>query len=109
LKPYSEVQIKNLSDEDKISLSGILVNVTGSSFVLDDGTGQVTVLGDENQIKELKPNSFLRVMGMKIPSQDNTMNAEIIQDLSGIDKYLYNKVRNALFNGKKEEQSETST
>ena len=103
MKPYKEVQVENLTEsDDKVSLSGILVSTAGSSFVMDDGTGQVIVLSDEEQVSRLKTNSFLRVMGMKLPSQENTVNAEIIQDLLGIDKYLYNKVRKAILNGKKE-------
>lgn len=106
MKPYIDSQIVNLTDE-KVTITGLLVSKSETSFVLDDGTGQLTVLSSPEAVEPLPINCFLRIYGTKIGSQEGTINAEIIQNLSGIDKYLYNQVRNTILNGKKEgEQKE---
>ena len=90
--------------EEKVTITGLLVTKTDSNFVIDDGTGQLTVLSSPEVVEPLPINCFLRIYGTKISSQENTVNGEIIQNLSEIDKYLYNQVRNTILNGKKESE-----
>jgi len=85
--PYREKEIKNISKKDiLISVSGVVVNKGESSFMIDDGSGQVAVLYD----KSVNEGDYVRVLGMVIG--DGEIKAEIVQDLNKIDKKLHRKV-----------------
>jgi len=97
--PYVEKQINSINEVDtNLAISGVIISRTGSSFVMDDGTGQLVVLADDLEIIEDK---YIRVFGRLIYHGDSfELQADIIQDLSKIDTFLYNKVKK-LFNIKR--------
>ncbi len=92
-KPYVEKFIKDISFKDfKVSVSGIIVNKSENSFLLDDGTGQVAVSSATIPAYE-----YLRVFGKIIPLENGfELQSEIIQDLSKIDKAIHRKVKELL-------------
>ncbi|MAG50343.1 hypothetical protein CL621_01720 [archaeon] len=94
-EPYSEKQINDINETDtNLAISGMIISKTDSSFVMDDGTGQLIVLNNDLEIIE---NKYIRVFGRLIPNEDNfNLQADIIQDLSKIDTFLYNKVKKIL-------------
>ena len=92
-KPYLEKFVKDLSISDfKVSVSGIIVSKSESSFLLDDGTGQIQI-----SAKEIPNFEYLRVFGKVMPLESGLeIDSEIIQDLSKIDKTIYKKVKELL-------------
>ena|SRR3989344_3470333 len=105
--PYAETRIKDLElMQGKVSLSGILVNIGEDSLIIDDGTGQATIIVDPEKAAEFALNTLVRVLGIKASHGDAAISAEIIQDLTGIDKYLYNNIRNKLLDEKKEDETQ---
>lgn len=92
-KPYLEKFIKDISVKDfKVSVSGVLVNKSENSFLLDDGTGQIAVSS------VVIPNyEYVRVFGKIIPLETGfELQSEIVQDLSKIDKAIHRKVKELL-------------
>ena len=92
-KPYVEKFVKDINANDfKIAVSGVIVNKTENSFLLDDGTGQVRVAS-----ANVPGHEYLRVFGKIMPMEDGfEIQAEIIQDLSKINKGLHKKVKSLL-------------
>jgi len=97
-EPYIEKQISSINAKDiNLAISGIAISKTGSSFVIDDGTGQLAVLANDLEIIE---NKYIRVFGILISHENGfELQADIIQDLSKIDTFLYNKVKKILNKG----------
>ncbi|SRR3989344_1855851 len=92
--PFIEKNIKDLDIKDiKVSISGIIIDKTENSVILEDGTGQINVSIET----ELPVNSYVRVLGRVLPYDDSLeVHGEIIQDFSKIDKLLYKKVKSLL-------------
>ncbi|MCK4432488.1 MAG: replication protein RepA [Methanomicrobia archaeon] len=85
------VEIKE--DDKRVSIVGTVVrkNTTRYSMTMDDGTGEIEVYADT--LFEI--GNLVRVIG-RIFKNDTLrlcINAEIIQDFSGFDVALYQKVR----------------
>lgn len=96
-QPSVEKQIKALTNEDvRVAISGLVVSKNETSFVIDDGTGQIPVsIQDPEEIK--KVNGYIRVFGRLIPFEEGfELQGELIQDFSKIDKTLYKKVKELL-------------
>ena len=91
--PYKEKLIKELSEYDiNVAISGIIVNRGKNTFILDDGTSQVSIYSEN-----IPDYAYVRVFGRVIPFEnDLEIQAQIIQDLSLIDKDLYNKYKKFL-------------
>lgn len=92
-KPYVEKFIKDVTVKDyKVAVSGVIVNRSENSFLLDDGTGQLAV------ISTTIPNyEYTRVFGKVLPLETGfELQSEIIQDLSKIDKAIHRKVKELL-------------
>ena len=89
-KPFVEKFIKDLKTEDlKVALSGVIVDKTTNSFLIDDGTGQIRILSEE-----VPHHEYVRAYGNLINLDDErVLQAEIVQDLSKIDKLLHKKIK----------------
>jgi len=94
---YKEKFINELDVKDnKIFVSGLIINKEENLVVLDDGTGAVTANIETN----IPINTFVRVYGYLINNGEELMiQGQAIQDLSNVDKKLYAKVK-ALMNQK---------
>jgi len=94
-RTYIEKSINELTEKDlNVSITGIIVDKGPNSFILDDKTGQVQVIAENI---EPKPNSFVRVLARIVPLEEGIqLHATAVQDLSKIDKFLYNKIRSLL-------------
>ena len=90
-QPSIEKSIKYLKKEDfRVALSGMIIDKKENAFLLDDGTGQITVYCEE----PINLNNYIRVFGKVIPLEnDFELQAELIQDISGMDKELHKKVK----------------
>ena len=93
IKPFAEKFVKDLKIEDlKVAVSGIIVNRTENSFLLDDGTGQIRVIGENLPVYE-----YVRIFGNLTNLDEGlVLQAEIVQDLSKIDKNLHKKIKSML-------------
>ena len=91
--PYTEKQVKNIKQDDgKISISGTIISREGNIFFLDDGTGQVKIA-----CENMPSSDYVRVFGRIVPYSEHVeIQAEVIQDLSKVDKQLYNKIKKIL-------------
>ncbi len=86
---FQEKQIKNIRENDLVIVSGIVISTTNNGLIIDDNTSRLIVLTD----KQFKENDYLRVFGR---INNNTLNAEIIQNFNSADKKLHQKVINLL-------------
>ena len=84
---YQEKQIKNITENELVIVSGTVIS--SDPLTIDDGTSQITI----NSNKIFKENDYLRVFGRNI---NNSLNAEIIQEMNNIDRKLHQKVINLL-------------
>ncbi len=91
-RKISEIKI---SDE-RVRVVGLVVDKKETEFVLDDGTGHLTVIFDDPvEVGGLKVGSKVRVFGTPLSvSGSNELHAEIIQMMDELDLGLYNKVIN---------------
>jgi len=88
--PYKEKLINDITLEDsKVAVSGVVVSRGEGSFLIDDGTGQI-VINSENA-----PNfEYIRVFGNVMDFNGTiVINADIMQDLSRIDKKIYKRIK----------------
>lgn len=85
-------RINELTDDDyRVRVIGTVVNVSSEEQILDDGTGTINIVTDQ----KLEVGARIRAIGRIFRKDDGTieLNAEIIQDMKGLDTELYNKVR----------------
>lgn len=92
-EPYRERYIKDLSREDGfVSISGVVVSKEGDNVILDDNTGRVSVNINMGEVGQ-----FVRIFGRILPFEEGIqIQGDVLQDLSEMDKFLYNKVRELL-------------
>lgn len=88
---YKEKFINELDLKDnKISVSGLIINKEENLIVIDDGTGAITADIETN----LPVNTFARVYGYLVNNgEELRIQGQAIQDLSNADKKLYAKVK----------------
>jgi uncharacterized protein YdeI (BOF family) len=85
--PSAIKRIEDISDELRVSVVGTVVKTSENQFILDDGTGHLTVMCEPSlTVKEL---DMVRVIG-KI--YGDTLEAEIIQDMKDLNMQLYVKM-----------------
>jgi hypothetical protein len=91
--PYKEKLIKDVSEYDiNVAVSGVIINKAKTSFILDDGSSQVSIFSEN-----IPDFSYVRVFGQVLPFENGfEIQAQIIQDLSLIDKELYTKYKKFL-------------
>ena len=94
IQAYNERNISGIKEEDiNISITGTVVNREENGFVVDDGSQSLKVLM-ENSVKD---NDYVRIFGKLVRSNEGlVLYGDAIQDLSKIDKFLYQKVRKML-------------
>ena len=83
---YKETFINQLKENSKVTISGFIIDKNENSIVIDDNTGTFPVIIQTN----LELNTFVRVFGYYANEQ---LQANFIQDLSKINKQLYNKLK----------------
>ncbi|HPR42426.1 MAG TPA: hypothetical protein PK718_07800 [Candidatus Methanofastidiosa archaeon] len=84
--PAKVVWIKDISSSARASVVGAIIRKDDMEMVIDDGTGQVTVLLSEET--PLKVTDKVRVIGRVY---GNTIEAEVIQDMNDLNTDLYRK------------------
>lgn len=80
-------RIEDISEEPRVSVVGTVVKCGRGEFILDDGTGQLTVICAEDV--EVKEKDVVRVFG-KLYGQ--TLEAEIVQKMNDLNMQLYIKM-----------------
>ena len=90
---YKEKQIREIiKDDNKVCISGLMINKDNNLIFIDDGTGVFPVSIETN----LQVNSFVRVYGYLVKGEELSLQGIIIQDLSKVSKNLYNKLKTLL-------------
>jgi uncharacterized protein YdeI (BOF family) len=85
--PAAIKRIEDISDQLRISVVGTVVKCGDSEFILDDGTGQLTVITlEETPVSE---KDIVRVIG-KVYGE--TLEAEIVQNMNTLNMHLYLKM-----------------
>ena len=85
-------RINELSETDyRVRVIGTVVSVSSDEQILDDGSGTINLRTDQ----KLEMRTLIRAIGRVFRKDDGTfeLNAEIIQDMKGLDIELFNKVR----------------
>lgn len=92
-QPFVDKYIKDLSPSDTfVSISGVVVSKNADSIILDDGSGDIVVLLDSEDLP-----SYVRVFGRLLRTEDGLrLQADFFQDVSKIDKLLYKKVKDLM-------------
>jgi len=82
--PYKKARIKDIPNEKYVSVVGAIIKKDGNDILLDDGTGQIEVVFNEDI--NFKEGDIVRVFGIYI---SKSLKGEIIQDMSNLDIKLY--------------------
>jgi len=92
-QPFVDKYAKDLSPSDTfVSLTGVVVSKGESSFILDDGSGDVVVLMNSEGLPD-----YVRVFGRLLQTEDGLrLQGDFFQDVSKIDKLLYKKVKDLI-------------
>ena len=92
-QPFVDKYTKDLSPSDTfVSLTGVVVSKDESSFILDDGSGDVVVLMNSEGLPD-----YVRVFGRLLQTEDGLrLQGDFFQDVSKIDKLLYKKVKDLI-------------
>ncbi|AJF62612.1 MAG: hypothetical protein QT11_C0001G0469 [archaeon GW2011_AR20] len=83
---YKETFINKLENNSKVSISGFIIEKNENSIIVDDNTGTLPIIIQTT----LSLNTFVRVFGYYNNGQ---LQGNLIQDLTQINKQLYNKVK----------------
>lgn len=95
---------KNIQDirvEDKrVSIAGIVVEKREAELVIDDGTGQATVIFDNpGWLEGVQIGSVVKVMGMPMEAEGGMeIHANLLQRAGGLDLKLYQRAMEELKN-----------
>lgn len=90
--PFREVFVRDVGEEDKVSISGIVLEKGKGSFVLDDRSGRVLVLYDSSEL--LADQAFVRVFGRVVfEGGEAEVVAEVVQSLDNVDKAVFRRVK----------------
>jgi hypothetical protein len=83
------------ASDERVMVVGMVVNKGESEFVLDDGSGQLTVvLEDPSLVDEIGVGSKVRVFGNPMEAEGGIeLRADILQKADSLDLKLYEKVR----------------
>lgn len=84
--PAKVVWLKDISNSARVSVIGTVIRKGDMEMVIDDGTGQVTVMLMEDVDYNIK--DLVRVIGRVY---GNTIEAELIQDMKDLNTDLYKK------------------
>lgn len=85
----AERSISSIKPEDvRVKIVGTIIDKVDDSFVMDDGTGNIRVVGN---IGDFKTGMYVRVIGRIAPSENGyDINAEIVQNFD-VDAQLFKK------------------
>jgi len=103
--PAKPKNINEIRVEDKrVSAVGMVVEKRDSELVIDDGTGQATVVFDNPSLLEnVEVKSIVRVFGTPMEAQGGMeIHADVLQRMDGIDLKLYRKAKEELKDLEKE-------
>jgi len=91
--PSVEKNIKDINQGDmRLRILGTVIDKKENKIVVDDGTGQLSVVFDEPVNAEL--NQIIRVFGKVIPNTDGfELQADFYQDMKDVDINLYRKIQ----------------
>ena len=90
-KNVDEIDAQN---DIRVRVVGTVLSIEDDSISLDDGTGNVEVFLEEEQMEELEEGLRVRVLGRVLPTPDSfELQGEIIQDFSNVDPELQDRVK----------------
>ena len=91
--PYTEMFVHDLQSHDfRVAVSGVIVDREEGSFVLDDGTGSVLILAQDQGARV--QGQVVRVLGTVSPTASGVMViADLVQDWSSVDAGILKKVK----------------
>ncbi len=82
--PAAIKRIEDISDEPRISVVGTVIKCSQGEFMLDDGTGQLTVVCSEDL--DVQEKDIVRVIGKLYGT---TLEAEVVQEMNDLNMHLY--------------------
>jgi uncharacterized protein YdeI (BOF family) len=85
--PAAIKRIEDIADEPRISVVGTVIQCREGEFILDDGTGQLTIIISEDVT--VKEKDIVRVIG-KVYGQ--TVEAEFVHTMNDLNMQLYLKM-----------------
>jgi len=90
-RKISEIKI----GDERVRVIGLVVDKKEAEFMLDDGSGRLTVVFDDPAVVEgVEIGSRVRVFGMPLNvAGAHELRAEIVQRVDGLDLGLYEEVR----------------
>jgi len=90
-RKISEIKI----GDELVRVIGLVVDKKEAEFVLDDGSGRITVVFDDPAVVEgVEIGSRVRVFGAPLNvAGTHELRAEIVQKVDGLDLGLYDEVR----------------
>ena len=90
--PAVQKTIREITEKDiRLRLVGTVIDYQNGSLLLDDGTGQAEIVSEQ----PVKTGNFVRVFTRVLQLENNyELRAEVVQDLSNMDKQLYKRIYN---------------
>lgn len=89
-----EIEEINPQQDIRVRIVGTVLSKDDDSFSLDDGSGSVEVFTEENMMEDLEEGQRVRVLGRVLPTPDSfEIQGEIVQDFSGIEQELHDRVK----------------
>lgn len=104
-KPARDRRISEIRIADeRVRIVGLVVEKRNAEFVIDDGSGQITVLFDDPTLAEgVSIGSKVRVFGAPLNAGNILeLHAEIVQKVDRLDLELYEEVRREIKKFEKE-------
>jgi uncharacterized protein YxjI len=84
----------NPQNDIRVRITGTVLSKEDDSISLDDGSGTVEVFTEDEDLEDLDENQRVRVLGRVLPTPDSfEIQGEIVQDFSGVDQELHDRVK----------------
>ena len=94
--PCADRRVSEIRPDDvRVRILGTVIDRDDTRVVVDDGTGRISAVFDK--APEVEINQMVRVFGRLVPMEQGfELQADILQDMSGLDLSLYKRVSSVL-------------
>ncbi len=103
-QPFIETNIADITTPGRYKIVGTVVNSSKDSFVIEDGTEQLSVSFTDVIFEKPEEGDQVRVLGYLEFEPEKLLKAAIIQNLTNINLETYRQIRDLEFSLRKDDE-----
>ncbi len=103
-QPFIETNIADIATPGRYKIVGTVVNSSKDSFIIEDGTEQLSVSFTDVIFEKPEEGDQVRVLGYLEFEPEKLLKAAIIQNLTNINLETYRQIRDLEFSLRKDDE-----